>query len=140
MRILTNLLFLVFCVVSTSVYAGNSKMVKVDLDVDTTVLVKADLDQDDLYYYIDTAACNCFLRIVDKNYSGIASVDCAGLAKHKLLEPHVANCQKQAAKVELSDASIQAIANAMRSTGTAAASPAPTDIEAAKTESESEAE
>ncbi len=100
---------------TTAVNAGDSKMEEVDLDEDSTVLIKADLEQDDLYYYIDKTACNCYLRVADKHYSGITQVDCWNLRKHKKLEKHVTACKTETPKVQLTDASIEAIALAYRS-------------------------
>lgn len=119
--VLTSLLvfFSLFLIGTSIVEAGNSQLKDVDLDEDSTVLIKADLDQDDLYYYVDKTACNCFLRVADKHFSGLAPVDCWNLRKHEKLKEHVQACKPEAPKVELTTASVEAIAKAYRTIASA---------------------
>jgi hypothetical protein len=77
---------------STSVFAESSKLTKVDIDVRATQIVKADLDIDDFYYYIDTNACICWLSNVIGGTSSITTVDCSKLAAHPKLEQYVNKC------------------------------------------------
>ncbi len=72
--------------------AENSQLVKVDLDLDSTVIVKADLDQLGWYYYIDKTACVCWVAAKSTIEAGPSTFDCAKLKAHPALADHVAQC------------------------------------------------
>ncbi len=66
---------------------------KVDLDVDSTVIIKADLDQGGWYYWIDKNACVCWVGGTNGANSPVAtSFHCENLKAHKKLADHVKNC------------------------------------------------
>lgn len=92
MKNFTYLMILSLFVLSFSVFADNSKLTKVDIDVKTTHIVRADLDIDDLYYYIDTTACICWLSRVIGGSPALTTVDCNKLGAHPKLETHLAKC------------------------------------------------
>lgn len=92
MKKLTCLMVLSLFVLSFSVFADNSKLTKVDIDVKTTHIVRADLDIDDLYYYVDTTACICWLSRVIGGSPALTTVDCNKLGAHPKLETHLAKC------------------------------------------------
>jgi len=93
MKCLKMFLVLLFLVaLSTTAYAESSKLLKVDLDVKTTKLIKADLDIDDLYYYMDTAACICWVSQNMGSSFSIATFPCEKLAAHSKLEGYVEEC------------------------------------------------
>ena len=91
---------LIFCAVTIliislnprSVSAEDSKLIDVDLDVDSTVIVKADADVAGLYYLIDKTACLCFAEVEGKDAKGTTTVPCENLKKHKLLSKHLSEC------------------------------------------------
>ncbi|MCX6111868.1 MAG: hypothetical protein NTY22_01070, partial [Proteobacteria bacterium] len=88
----TGLLLVTACIFSINVFAESSKLTKVDIDVKTTQIVKADLDIDDFYYYIDTNACVCWLSRLIGGAPAVATVDCTKLAAHSKLEQYVSKC------------------------------------------------
>lgn len=73
-------------------WAGDSDLVEVDLDEDTTKIVKADLDLEELYYYVDTTACVCWVANLDKNKTYAAHIPCKGLKNHEKLKAHLEKC------------------------------------------------
>lgn len=86
-------LILFLCVTfSLTAYASGSKMVKVDLDDRGTQIVKAELDLDDTYYYIDTTACVCWLAKIIGGSSAVSVFDCKNLAAYPKLEQYLSNC------------------------------------------------
>ncbi|MEI6080587.1 MAG: hypothetical protein WCQ53_08140 [bacterium] len=101
--------------ISINAFADNSKMTKVDIDVKSTHIVKADLDQDDFFYYIDVNACICWISRLIGGAPAIATFDCAKLAAHPRLEQYVSKCtvrQSEVKKEETSavDKDIEAVA------------------------------
>ena len=92
MKKFTGLLVITACVFSVNMFAESSKLTKVDLDVKTTQIVKADLGRDDLYYYIDTNACICWLSRLIGGSPAVAVFDCSKLAAHPKLEQYVSKC------------------------------------------------
>jgi hypothetical protein len=88
------------CLISGLAFAESSKMTKVDLDVKTTNIIKADLGRDDLVYYIDTNACICWVSQSMGSSFAVATFDCSKLAAHPKLEKYVAECgvKKEAPK------------------------------------------
>ena len=85
-------MFIVALLVSASVYAGGSKLIEVDLDEKGTQIVKAELDVDDIYYYIDTTACVCWVSRIIGGSDTIATVDCKKLNAYSKLQQYVAMC------------------------------------------------
>jgi len=85
-------LFLLSLLLSSVVFASGSKMVKVDLDEKGTQIIKADLDLDDLYYYIDTNACVCWVGKIMGGSNAISTFDCKNLLAYKKLESHLSKC------------------------------------------------
>ncbi|MEI6092465.1 MAG: hypothetical protein WCQ47_02135 [bacterium] len=92
MKKVTYLMVLSLFLFCFSVSAESSKLTKVDLDVKTTHIVRADLGIDDMYYYIDTNACICWLSRVIGGSLALTTVDCNKLAVHPKLETHLAKC------------------------------------------------
>ena len=80
------------CLINGLAFAESSKMTKVDLDVKTTNLVKADLGRDDLVYYVDTAACICWVSQSMGSSFAVSTFDCSKLTAHPKLEKYVAEC------------------------------------------------
>ncbi len=78
---------------SVAVYAGGSKMVNVDLDDKGTQIVKAELDIDDLYYYIDTNACVCWVAKILGGASAVSVFDCKNLSAYPKLEQYLSKCE-----------------------------------------------
>lgn len=76
-----------------STWAGNSKLTEVDLDEDTTQILKIDLDQEDLYYYADKTACVCWVANLDKQKTYAASIPCKNLKAHPKLKEHLEKCE-----------------------------------------------
>ena len=74
-------------------FAESSKLEKVDLDVNSTVIVRADLDQDDLYYYVDKTACICWVARNDKQFSYGTTVPCKNLKAHEKLKAALEKCE-----------------------------------------------
>ena len=101
MKKFTGLLVITACIFSVNMFAESSKLTKVDLDVKTTQIVKADLGRDDLYYYIDTNACVCWLSRLIGGSSAVAVVDCAKLAAHPKLEQYVSKCTGMTKQIEI---------------------------------------
>lgn len=87
------LLFTAMMLLPISTWAGNSKLTEVDLDEDTTQIIKADLDQEDLYYYIDKTACVCWVANMDKQKTYAAHIPCKGLKAHEKLKAHLEKCE-----------------------------------------------
>lgn len=83
------LVALVSCV---NLFGSGAKMIKVDLDQKGTQLVKAELDLDDTYYYIDTTACLCWVAKIIGGSSAIAVFDCKNLMAYPKLEEHLSKC------------------------------------------------
>ena len=108
MKNFTILLILTACVLSVNVLAESSKLTKVDLDVKTTQIVKADLGRDDLYYYIDTNACVCWLSRLIGGAPAVAVVDCAKLAAHPKLEQYVSKCVSKPIEIKKEEAITEA--------------------------------
>jgi hypothetical protein len=79
---------------ATNVFADSSKIIKVDLDVSSTVIIRADLGQDDLYYYIDKTACVCWLSRTVGGSIAMTVVDCKGISNHPKLKGHLEDCLK----------------------------------------------
>jgi len=87
-------LILCFCLLfSVAVYAGGSKMINVDLDDKGTQIVKAELDLDDLYYYIDTNACICWVAKILGGSNTISVFDCKNLSAYPKLEQYLSKCE-----------------------------------------------
>lgn len=82
----------VFFVSISNAEAARSKMTKVDIDVDTTHVIKADIGRDDLYYYIDDTACICWVSQSMGSSFAVSTFDCTKLIKHPKLKPHVEDC------------------------------------------------
>lgn len=80
------------CLLAGALYGESSKMTKVDLDVKTTSLIKADLGRDDLYYYMDATACICWVSQTMGSNFGISTFDCKKLAAHPKFEKYVEAC------------------------------------------------
>lgn len=90
---------------STPAHAESSKLIKVDLDVDSTVLVKAELDQADWYYWIDKNACLCWVGGKAGGTHPVASIfDCDKLKAHPKLAEHVTKCGRSPASETVSSA------------------------------------
>ncbi len=85
------IIFLLVFVSSVS-YAGGSKIIDIDLDENATQIVKADLDLDDIYYYMDTAACFCWITRVVGGSSSVSVFDCKGLAAYPKFEKYISKC------------------------------------------------
>lgn len=83
---------LLLALISAVSYAGGSKIVKIDLDDNGTQLVKADLDLDDIYYYMDTTACVCWVTKVLGGSSDLSVFDCKNLSAYSKFEPYVSKC------------------------------------------------
>jgi hypothetical protein len=83
---------LMCCALSSLVFAESSKITKVDLDVKTTHLIKADLGRDDLFYYMDLTACVCWVSQSMGSSFSVSTFDCSKLEKHPRLEKYVAEC------------------------------------------------
>ena len=92
MKKFTCLLIVAAFMFSINLLAESSKLTKVDLDVKTTQIVRAELDIDDFHYYIDTNACICWLSRLIGGSPAVAIVDCAKLAAHPKLEQYVSKC------------------------------------------------
>jgi hypothetical protein len=88
-----NLFFLLsFLFISANLSAG-SKRTDVDLDIKTTEIVRADLDIDNHYYYIDPTACICWVSRLIGGSNSTATFDCSKLLAYKKLENHLKNCK-----------------------------------------------
>lgn len=74
-------------------WAENSKLVEVDLDVNSTEIIKADLDQEELSYYVDKNACVCWVANNDKQKSYAAALPCKALKAHEKLKPYLEKCE-----------------------------------------------
>lgn len=81
-----------FCLLNSVVFAESSKITKVDLDVKTTHIIKADLGRDDLFYYMDLTACVCWVSQSMGSSFAVSTFDCAKLEKHPKLEKYIAEC------------------------------------------------
>jgi hypothetical protein len=81
-----------FCLSNSVVFAESSKMTKVDIDVKTTHIIKADLGRDDLFYYMDLTACICWVSQSMGSSFAVSTFDCAKLEKHPKLEKYIAEC------------------------------------------------
>ena len=81
-----------FCLLSSVAFAESSKITKVDLDVKTTHIIKADLGRDDLVYYMDLTACVCWVSQSMGSSFAVSTFDCSKLEKHPKLEKYVAEC------------------------------------------------
>jgi hypothetical protein len=79
-----------FCLSS---FAEDSTIKSVDLDVNTTYLIKADLDLNGYYYYIDKTACICWLGS-SSGSNPMINVSCKKLNEHALLTPYVIHCKE----------------------------------------------
>jgi hypothetical protein len=77
---------------TTQSFAEDSTMKSVDLDVNTTYLIKADLDLNGYYYYIDKTACICWLGS-SSGSNPMIRVPCKKLNEHALLTPYVVHCK-----------------------------------------------
>jgi len=80
------------CLFSSFAFAESSKLTKVDLDVKTTHLVKAELGRDDLVYYIDLTACVCWVSQSMGSSFSVSTFDCSKLTAHPKLEKLMAEC------------------------------------------------
>jgi len=74
---------------------AGSKMTKVDLDVKGTELVRAELDVDDHYYYIDPTACICWVSRLIGGSNSTSTFDCSKLAAYPKLEQYIKKCSEQ---------------------------------------------
>ena len=83
---------IVLCLNSGLAFADSSKMTKVDLDVKTTNIVKADLGRDDLVYYMDTTACLCWISQSMGSSFAVSVFDCSKLVSHPKLEKYAMEC------------------------------------------------
>jgi hypothetical protein len=80
-------------------FSESSKLVKVDLDVDSTVMVRAELGQADWYYWIDATACVCWVGRKDAGQGGMSSTfDCKRLKAHPKLTEHLGKCGDDGAR------------------------------------------
>lgn len=86
------LFILIGLILSSVAFAEDSTMKSVDLDVNTTYLIKADLDLNGYYYYIDKTACICWLGSSSGSDSMIR-VPCKKLNEHAKLTPYVVHCK-----------------------------------------------
>lgn len=76
---------------ATKVFAG-SQLTKVDLDIESTEIVKADTDILGWYYYIDKAACICWVGGKSSIEAGPSVFDCSKLKAHAPLREHLKAC------------------------------------------------
>ncbi len=90
MRALFVAIFLFF---SVSVFAEDSTMKSISLDHDTTYLIKADIDLNGYYYYIDKTACICWLGS-SSGSNPMINVSCVKLKEHGALTPYVVHCKE----------------------------------------------
>ncbi len=81
-----------FCLLNSVAFGESSKVTKVDLDVKTTHIIKADIGRDDLFYYMDLTACVCWVSQSMGSSFAVSTFDCAKLEKHPRLEKYVAEC------------------------------------------------
>jgi len=81
-----------FCLLNSSVFAESSKITKVDLDVKTTHIIKADLGRDDLFYYMDVTACLCWVSQSMGSSFAVSTFDCSKLEKHPKFEKYITEC------------------------------------------------
>ena len=72
-------------------FAG-SHLIKADLDLDSTVIVKADLDILGFYYYIDKNACICWVAGKSSVEAAPSVFDCAKLKVYPQLKEHIRKC------------------------------------------------
>ncbi|MGE4234397.1 MAG: hypothetical protein AB7F43_13805 [Bacteriovoracia bacterium] len=72
--------------------ADSSKLIKVDLDIGSTVLVRADLGYGDWYYWADTTACVCWVSGKNSDIPGSAAADCEKIAKHPRMKEVLKRC------------------------------------------------
>ena len=84
--------FLVFMMLSPVVFAESSKITKLDLDVKTTHIVKADIGRDDLYYYMDVTACICWVSQSMGSSFSVSTFDCSKLALHPKFAKFASEC------------------------------------------------
>ena len=95
------LILVMSILLSANVFAEDSKLIKVDLDVNSTVLIKADLDQEDMYYYIDKTACLCYFYRIGTGGPAMTTVPCPALKAHKKLEKYLTKCEEKKVEVEI---------------------------------------
>ncbi len=74
-----------------SAKADSSKIQKIDLDISSTVLTRAELGQFGWYYWIDETACICWIggKTGSDNFSTASIVDCKKLKGHVKLQEHL---------------------------------------------------
>ena len=76
--------------------AESSKIMKIDLDVDNTLIVRAEIGQGDWFYWADTTACVCWVggkTASGSNCGASATFDCKRLKAHPKLAEALAKCE-----------------------------------------------
>ena len=102
-----------FCFLSSLAFAESSKITKVDIDVKTTHIIKADLGRDDLFYYMDLTACICWVSQSMGSSFAVSTFDCSKLEKHPRLEKYLGECgalkKEESSKKEETPAKIEEV-------------------------------
>ena len=91
---LFNLIFVVFFLLISVDLAAGSKRTDVDLDVKTTEIVRAELDVDNHYYYIDPTACICWVSRLIGGSNSTSTFDCSKLFAYPKLELYLKKCKE----------------------------------------------
>lgn len=83
----------------SSAQAESSKLSKVDLDVATTSLVRAEIGQLGWYYWMDSTACICWVggKNASDNYASASVFDCKKLKAHPKMADHMGCLDETAA-------------------------------------------
>ena len=84
----------VLTLVSAAAFAESSNYQKVDLDVATTKIVRAELGQQGWFYWMDSTACICWIggKNGTEPYSTASIFDCMKLKNHPKMSELVASC------------------------------------------------
>lgn len=82
--------------VSLTVFGESSKFQKIDLDVENTHIVRAELGQMGWFYWIDVNACICWVgsKNASEPYATAGTFDCKRLKAHPKLAELLSGCAK----------------------------------------------
>ena len=94
--IISALAFVLTISVSNS-FAESSHYQKIDLDVVTTQIVRAELGQMGWFYWMDATACICWIggKNGSEPFSTASIFDCAKLKYHPKMSELISNCKKE---------------------------------------------
>jgi hypothetical protein len=84
----------VFLLVVSQLALAGTNVVKVDLSKENPTIVRGDLDTHDVYYFMDTKACLCWIAPIPGTVANEPGVfDCKKLAAYQAFAKYTESCK-----------------------------------------------